>query len=152
MNHTQPLREWALENGSGTLKNAIQLDMRWKEMALHERLAMTIATSAVLVPSSRLTHGPLLAEPDAKVTTEMGWYARTLRMRWGDSKALEGLDTRLQVVYFTWDDDGPCLKEGAGFLVPNLELPWFPSGRSLLIPVSSFNRATKQWAQPENPL
>jgi len=143
------LRDWALAHGSGSLRQAVVFDMSWREMALHERVAMEIATAAELVPASRLTVGPFMAEPDSQVTTELGWYGRTLRHRWSFHPVL--CRAQVRVVYFKMfcEDDA---REGAGFVVDGVDLPWIPTGRTLLIPLAIWDTQRKAWGPAENPL
>lgn len=145
------MKEWARANGSGSLRQAIDWGMAWFEMALHERLAMEVASSAELVPLSRLKTGPMKADPDCRVTTELGWYARTLQARWLDSKSKCVHPFVIKVVYFTITHSEET-EEGAGFVVTGLDLPWFPPNRSLLIPLAYYNTTKKEWERQENPL
>ncbi len=148
----EDMKSWALAHGSGSLKQAIEWGMAWKDMALHERLAMVVASSAMLVPATRLTTGQFKAEGDCRVTTELGGYARTLRARWSDSKTMSDHKFEIKVVYFTLTQDDAPMEEGAGFVVEGLNLPWFPPGRTLLIPLAYYNPKTKSWERQENPL
>jgi hypothetical protein len=151
MNDDKNMKDWALANGSGSLRQAIEWDMAWRDMARHERLAMEVASSALLVPATRLNVGQFKAEGDCKVTTELGWYARTLLSRWADSKTFSNFRFKIEVVYFTiTKSDQP--EEGADLLVEGLTLPWFPSGHKLLIPLAYFNPKLQVWERHENPL
>lgn len=134
---------WILENGSGSLRRAVEEGLKWYEMYLHERAAMEIATAAELVHSSRLTTGPLLASPDCPVTTETCWYARTLRYRLNQASIFASI----KVVYYTLEREAK--EEGAGLLVENLELDWLPN-RSCIIPVATWDGS--KWEGPHNPL
>jgi hypothetical protein len=147
------LQQWAIENGSGSLLRAVHEGTCWRDMALHERLAMEVATNAILVPPSRITTGKFKADPDCSVTTELGWYARTLRYRWG---LMEGFkEAKVESVYFHIDEEGET-REGAGFIVKDLDLDWIPKGRVLLIPLAFWQKDKKkkkgQWKNQENPL
>lgn len=66
------MEKWSMAKGSGTLRQAIMLGMTWREMALHERSAMDVATAAEAIPASRVTTGPFMAAPDCRVNTELG--------------------------------------------------------------------------------
>jgi hypothetical protein len=141
------MEQWAMTYGSGTLRQALEWGMSWRAMALHERLAMEVATAAMAVCQSRLTVGTYMACPDDPVTTELGWYARTIRWRWSQTPIFK--DASLKVVYFHLDEDG-APKEGAGFTVQNLNLPWIPKGKTILIPLAYWEGG--RWTSHENPL
>lgn len=143
------MEDWAMANGSGTLRQAIMIGMTWREMALHERLAMEVATSAEAIPASRVTTGPFQAFPDCRVTTELGWYARTMRARWQHHPLLK--NATVKVVYFTATCDD-TRREGGGFIIENHGLDWIPAGRVLLVPLAFWDPAKKEWGPPENPL
>lgn len=136
--------KWINTYGSGTLQYAVKTGMAWKNMALHERLAMEIGAAAELIPETRICLGKYEAAPDCKVTTELNWYTRTLETRHGDKVKVEPL-------YFFWCPD-ETIKEGAGLRVYGLDQTWFPSGRILFLPVAYWNRKKRTWHPPENPL
>lgn len=137
--------QWVNTHGSGTCQRAIQTGMAWKNMALHERLAMEIGAAAELIPETRICLGKYEAESDCKVTTELNWYTRTLEMRHGDK-------VRVEPLYFYWAQDADTLKQGAGLRVYGLDQPWFPEGRILFLPVAYWNAKKKTWSSVENPL
>jgi hypothetical protein len=146
------MEAWAKVHGSGTLKQAIACDMAWYEQALHERLAMEVASAAMLVPESRLAVGRFKAAADCKVTTELGWYARTLRRRWEQHAEFRTYAYIIDVRYFVLAEEDEPVQEGAGFVIRELHLPWFPKHRVLLIPLAFWDAQKKSWRPHENPL
>jgi hypothetical protein len=152
------MMEWALANGSGTLRQAIACDMSWRDQARHERLAMDVASSALFVSLSRVTLGKFKAEPDCRVTTELGWYARVLRARWAEHKVFSKVSPgcmgppRVEVVYFELSRETPPNREGAGFVVRDLVLDWAPKGSLILIPLAYWDDRASAWGPTENPL
>jgi hypothetical protein len=146
------LKAWALANGSGTLRQAIQFEMSWRDQARHERLAMEVASAAMFVQTSRLTTGKYKAEPDCRVTTELGWYARVLQHRFKQHKVFCRQGVRLEVVYFCVSCPDELDREGAGFMVEGLPLSWAPKGSVVLIPLAYWDKAKRCWVDQENPL
>lgn len=147
---TRDAQPWIERYGSGSLRQAHALGMSWREMYLHERVALEVATSARLVHSSRLTTGTFRAEPDDRVTTELGWYAKAFKFRWGLMGAPYNT-AQAVVTWFTLDTDGES-EQGAGFVVLGLDFPWFPGGRTVLIPLALWDTKAKAWGPVENPL
>ena len=145
------MKDWALANGSGTLRQAVEWGMAWKSMALHERLAMEVATMAEAVPATRLNIGIFKAEGDDSVTTELGWYARTLKHRLSRHVDYAPMKPSIKVAYFHKDEEGGT-REGAGLIVEGLKLDWFPAGHTLLIPLAYWDLKNNCWVEQANPL
>jgi hypothetical protein len=155
---SQDLRTWALTMGSGSLKQAVEWGMSWVDQARHERLAMEVASAAIFVRPSRITLGQFRAEGDCRVTTELGWYARTLQHRFAEHKRFSipspgcGEPPRVEVYYFTLSEEGCPSREGAGFILHNLILDWAPKGSQILIPLAYWDVKLQTWGPTENPL
>jgi len=151
MTNCSEMERWARENGSGSLRQAIECDMAWKAMALHERTAMDLFTAGMWVQKSRLTTGQFFAEGDCRVTTELGWFRRTIVYRLKHHVLYKDAPFTVEARYFTLDEEGSS-KEGAGFIVSGLSIPWAPVGKILLVPLAFFDPETKSWGPTENPL
>lgn len=141
--------QWVRTQGSGTLNQAINCEMAWKEHYLHERLAMEVASEARVVHRANLTTGRFISSPDDKVTTELGWYRRVFLDRWSRMGDAFNKAT-IEVVYFTLEEGGER-SEGAGYLVSGLKLDWLPLQRVILITLALWDQKTKTWTH-NNPL
>jgi hypothetical protein len=137
---------WIKVKGSGTLQRAVERNMAWHDMAIHERLAMEIAVGAELIPPTRICLGQFKAYPDCPVTTELNFYARAFEERHPGK-------TAANPVYFFWEPEGSeLLKEGGGLEITGLHRDWFPMNRVLFIPFAHWDRKTKTWGPGVNPL
>jgi hypothetical protein len=121
--------EWVMAYGSGTLRRAIEENMAWRELYLHERTAFEVGYGFIPARASRLALGKPLAEGDDPATTETLWWARVLRWR----AARDKRDAAVTVTYAILDgEDNPTAEGIALIYEPVTRLDWLPADRVLL--------------------
>lgn len=121
---------WITKWGSGSLRRAVEENLAWRDMYLHERAAFEVGYGFDAVFKSRLTMGKALAEGDNPATTETCWWARALRWR-GER---DQRPAKISVVHARLDR-GVCedAEEGVAILYePNTRPSWLPSDRVLI--------------------
>lgn len=134
---------WSRQNGSGSLRRAIEEGMAWRTMYLHERLAFEVGVGFEALPASRVLQGVAMAEPDCPVTTETCWYARVLRYR------LKGkAEVRVRYVRVSEADCPP--REGMALVLEDFEAPYIPKGRVVLAFTATYTDA-EGWSTVSNP-
>jgi len=120
--------DWIREFGSDTLRRAMEEDMCWYELYLHERTAFEIGYGFEPVHASCLTLGPAIAAPDDPATTETCWWARALRWRGHRDRNMADI----QVKYITIASDEGT-REGIGLTYKPQTWPdWLLKNRVLV--------------------
>lgn len=122
-------RHWVQVYGSGSLRRALEEGMSWRDMYLHERVALEYGYGFEAVLASRLETGTPLASGDDAATTETCWWARALRFR----AQRAGLALEVRVFQATVAGLGEPPRTGFALeLVPTPRPAWLPAGRRLI--------------------
>lgn len=100
--------DWINQHASGTLRHSKNLGLFYHSLYLHERVAFTFGLNFNIVPRSRLTYGPAIAEGDNHAFTEACFCIRRVRSE-------NAFDLFSNPVYITVEND--TTEEGLGVLV-----------------------------------
>lgn len=63
------------QHASGTLRKSDKIGLNTTDMYWHERIAYEIGWGFEMVQAEEVELTPIVAEPDTKLTTEIGWVA-----------------------------------------------------------------------------
>jgi hypothetical protein len=119
--------EWIQQFGSGTLRRAVEENMCWRELYLHERSAFEFGYGFEPISGSRITFGKALASADDPATTETCWWARVLRWR----AIRDNRPAKVDVMYITISEE--VTRESIGIVYyPETRPSWLPNDRVLV--------------------
>lgn len=154
--------EWITLNGSGSLRRAVEEDLLWSGMYVHERLAMEVATAACAVNPKNIRLTKKVARGDDPTTTEACWYARVLRHRF--SQYLKFDTIRVCGFMLNQGDAGEDERKaqnwdygsGVGLVIEGLELPWLADAEEgtpymIILPISFWDERENKPTEVMNP-
>lgn len=137
--------EWVETYGTGTLRHAKFLGLRWKSQYLEERTAFEFGWEFQCVPASRVTFGDVKAEGDCRAITELVWHTRRMRAL----HPFAGDDFIPK--YFFLTEEGDHTTEGVGIWVKTTTAPWVPEGHMVFAITAVYDKKAKDFLEPVNP-
>ncbi len=140
-----PFREWIREHGSSTLRKGERNGAGIKKLLSHERVAHEFGWTFEVEFATRLLYGRLLDEGDCPPITETFWFVDRMRVM---NVFPEDV---YEAKYIHIDVGKPTARQGAGIILRQTSAPWVPRGHLVFALIASFNPATGDFEDAQNP-